>query len=277
MRHLPLTLTALVSLVCTRAITCPLCENALQLTISAQELIYAEHSVLAMPAAEGNEFRVVTIIKGDAPPGNTITGSVYKADAAAMQSQKPLLLIRDDDWIRWVNFGPVGADQADWLRQLSRTKRTIGLTGAEWREQVAYFLPYLENPEPMVAEIAYNEFVSAPLDALRSLKPRLKVEAIRKWLSDPKLAARQPVYVLLLGVAGNEQDARWIDERIAAAYKTHDTTNLAALIGALVELRGPSSIEKSYLTDKTRTKSEIEAALLALQVQGVTNDLTASR
>lgn len=277
MRYLPLMPAVLMGLAGARATACPLCANALQVTISAQELIYAEHSVLAMPVAESSKFRVVTVVKGDAPPGGTITGGVYKADAAAMQSQKPLLLIRDDDWLRWVNFGPVSADQADWLRQLSGTKRTIGLTEAEWCEHVACFLPYLENPEPMVAEIAYNEFVGAPYAALRSLKPRLKTEAIRAWLSDPKLAARQPVYLLLLGLAGDEQDARWIEERIALANKTRETTNLPALIGALVELRGASEIEKRYFAGTARTKAEIEAASLALRVQGVTKGPPASR
>jgi len=224
---------------------------ARELTISAQELVYAERSVVAMPVADRNEFRIVAVIKGDAPPDNTITGKVFRADAPEMQSKKPLLLIRDHDWGQWVNFGPVNADQADWLLHLSVTKRTIGMTDSEWREHVAYFLPYLEKPEPMVAEIAFNEFMDAPYGALRSLKPHLDVAAIRTWLNDPKLAKRQPVYLLLLGIAGTSQDAAWLERRMAATRKTHDTTNLTALIGADLELRGSAGveqIEKMYLT-----------------------------
>jgi len=264
-------MAALMLFVAPREMACPLCANSLQLTISAQELIYAEHSVLAMPVADRNEFQVVAVIKGEAPPDNKITGGVFRG---VTNSEKPLLLIRDDDWIQWVNFGQVSPDQADWLRKLSRTKRTIEMTEAEWREQVAYFLPYLENAEPMVAEIAFNEFASAPYDALRSLKPRLDAPAIRVWLNDPKLAARRPVYLLLLGVAGTEQDAGWVEERIEIARKTHSTNNLTPLLGAHLEIHGIAGIdqiEKLYLSDATRTKPEIEAALVALRVHGDTD------
>ena len=59
-------MAALMLFVAPRAMACPLCANSLQLTISAQELIYAEHSVLAMPVTDRNEFQVVALIKGDA-------------------------------------------------------------------------------------------------------------------------------------------------------------------------------------------------------------------
>jgi hypothetical protein len=274
-------LAALVLLIGARAGACDMCKYARELTISAQELVYAERSVLAMPAPDRNEFRIVAVIKGDAPPGNTIADKVFRAEPGteAMQSKKPLLLIRDHDWGQWVNFGAVNANQADLLRRLSTTKRTIDLTDAEWREHVAYFLPYLENAEPMIAEIAFNEFVSAPYGALRSIKSQLDVAAIRSWLNDQKLVNRQPVYLLLLGIVGTAQDARWIEQRMEAARKIHDATNLTALIGADLELRGPegvTQIERLYLLDSARTEPEIEAALVALKVHGDT-DSVASR
>ena len=56
-----------------------------------------------------------------------------------------------------------------------------------------------------------------------------------------------------------------------AARKTHDAKGLPALLGACIELNGPAGIEqveKLYLTDSSRTKPEIEAALIALKVHG---------
>jgi hypothetical protein len=260
------------------AMACPLCANSLQLTISAQELIYAEHSALAMPVPERNEFQVVALIKGDAPPGNTINiGDVFRP---ALKTDKPLLLIRDKSWRQWVNFGSINADRADWLRQLSMTKRNFEMNDAEWREHVAYFLPYLENAELMVAEIAYNELARAPYSALRSLKPRLDAAVVRAWLKDPKLAARQPTYLLLLGIAGTAQDGRWLAERIEIARTTHTTANLPALLGAYIELRGPAGVEqvqKLYLADSSRTKPEIEAALVALKVHGESDSVACDR
>src|SRR5260221_7512194 len=230
MRWLSIALAALMFFVGARAMACPMCVAARELTISAQELVYAGRSVLAIPVADGNEFRVVSVIKGDTPVGNTISGPVFRADAAAMQSQKPLLLVRDDAWPVWVNFGPVSAEQAGWLRQLSATKRTTDMTDGEWREHVAYFLPYLETPEPMVAEIAFNEFVSAPYGAMRSLKPRLDVAVIRAWLNNSKLAARRSVVLFLLGTSGTPLDPLRFGGRMEIAGENHNATHLAALV-----------------------------------------------
>src|SRR5439155_14471615 len=147
-------------------------------------------------------------------------------------------------------------------------KRTIVMMVRELPDHLTYFLPYLKNPEPMVTEIAFNDCVNAPYGALRSLKPRLDAKAIRAWLHNPKLTVREPVYLLLLGVAGTSEDAEWIEQRLEFARKKHDTTNLPALIGAALELRGPAGaaqIEKLYLTDLSRTKPESEAAATALQ------------
>jgi hypothetical protein len=54
----------------------------------------------------------------------------------------------------------------------------------------------------------------------------------------------------------------------------HRDTNLAAMLTADLELRGPSSIEwieTMYFADRGRSLPEIEAALLALAVHGDTD------
>jgi hypothetical protein len=250
---------------------CALCLAGRTLTISAQELVYAGRSVLAVPDVGGKTFRVVEVIKGEHPPGDTITDTVFRADSTAIRSTKPLLLIRDDAWRWWVNFGPIAAEQAGWLRRLTATKRTTGMNAAEWRDHVANLLPYLENAEPMVAEIAFAEFASAPYAALRSLKPRLDATAIRKWSDDPALATRQALYTLLLGIAGGAQDAEYLEKSLETAWKSKDSTNLGAELAADLELRGPSRvgwIEEKYFVDHDRTMPEIQAALLAMGEQG---------
>ena len=108
-----------------------------------------------------------------------------------------------------------------------------------------------------------------PLCAL--LKPQLQAAKIAKWIDDPRLAARRSTYTLLLGIAGGRDDATRLEQRIDAALRSRDATDLAAMLAADLELRGPSRvdwIEQAYFTDRTRTLPEIESALLALGVHG---------
>ena len=171
----------------------------------------------------------------------------------------------------WVNFGTIGAEHAGWLRQLAAGKRWTEMNADEWGARVALMLPYLESPEPLIAEIAYAEFASAPYAALLAMKARLDAAAIRRWLADPGLVARQSLYLLLLGIAGDARDAPGLERRLETAWKSGDATNLGSLLAADLELRGAARvawIDERYLRDRKRSMPEIEAALLALSVQG---------
>jgi hypothetical protein len=109
------------------------------------------------------------------------------------------------------------------------------------------------------------------MDVARS---RIDPGTVAGWLEDPKLVARRAPYTLLLGFVGRSADADRLEQRLETASSSHDDTNLAAMIGADLELRGPSRVdwvESKYFADRQRTMPEIEAALLALDVQGDAN------
>lgn len=148
------------------------------------------------------------------------------------------------------------------------------MTAAEWQEHLIFVLPYLENAEPMVAEIAYGELARAPYSSLRLLRARLDAGALRQWAGDPRLAKRQSLYTLLLGIAGDATDTVRLEQRLDAAWKAKDATNLGPMLAADLELRGPSRmgwIDANYMGDRDRTTRELQAVLLALSVQGTAN------
>jgi hypothetical protein len=125
-----------------------------------------------------------------------------------------------------------------------------------------------------VARIAHGDLSAAPYVALRSAKPHLDARTVRAWLADPGLATRHRLYLLLLGVAGNAQDATALEQRLEATGRAGDATNLASMLTADLELRGPARmtwVEQKYLRDRARSAAEVEAALLALSVQGHAN------
>jgi hypothetical protein len=266
---------ALLGLSATAA-ACPLCLGAGQPT-RAQQLVAAPQAVLAVPAAEAGRFRVVEVVKGERP-ATTIEGGVARSgtpsDEAAARSGKPVLLVRDDGFSTWVVLGASRAADLGWLRKLAAGKPAAAMSEEDWRARVALVVPYLEHPEPLLAELAYGELAAAPYAAMRTAKARLDAAALRRWLTDPNLVDRQRLYTLLLGLAGNAQDAAALERRLESAWKTGDATNLGAMLAADLELRGPQRlewIEAKYLRDRARSASEITAALLALSVQGNAN------
>jgi hypothetical protein len=281
-------LAALLLISAVDAKACPICFAGLAVT-PGQQLDAAEQAVLAVPVIGKSGYRIVEVVKGKVTD-RTIAGEVLGADGTTLRDGGPALLLRNGPALQWRSIGTIGVEYAGWLRRLA----LIGNTGtvrpntswpvttqtssapedARWRERVALVVSYLEHPEPLANQIAFGEISRAPYGAMRSLKPLLDAATIARWIDDPGLAARRPTYVLLLGIAGGSDEAASLEQRLEVAWQTHDATNLAAMLAADLELQGPSRvgrIEKAYLADRTRTLPEINAALLALSVQGGAN------
>jgi hypothetical protein len=259
------------------AVACPICLGAGQPT-KAQELVAAPEVVLAVPTRDGGRFRVTQVIKGNRPPGGTIEGGYPSSGAvpgpAPPRSGKPLLLVRDEHLPTWEVLGAIDARHSGWLRKVATGKRAADMSAEEWRARVALAAPYLENRDPLAAEIAYAELAAAPYAALQAAKPRLSAAAVRRWLGDPELAARQRLYLLLLGLVGNVQDAAALEQMLEAAWQSGDATNLGPMLAADLELRGEARmawVDERYLRDPKRSSREIEAVVLALGVHGQAN------
>jgi len=259
------------------AIACPLCMGAFQQS-KAQELVSAPHAVLAAPTTDPSRFRVIEVVKGERPASGTVEGGYPRngpaREVAGSTSGKILLLVRDDVLPTWTILGTIGADHLGWLRKLAAGKSAKEMSPEDWRARAALVLPYLESREPLAAEIAYDELAAAPYPALRTLKSRLAASAVRRWVADPERRARQPLYLLLLGIAGNAQDSAALEQRLEAAWTSGNATNVGPMIAADLELEGPSRmawVDERYVRDQRRSTRELEAALLALSVQGNAN------
>ncbi|MBN8511083.1 MAG: hypothetical protein J0L57_21040, partial [Burkholderiales bacterium] len=188
--------------------------------------------------------------------------------------RKPWVLMRSGESPVWTLVGSLGAEHAGTLRQLAAGKPIAQRDAADWAARVVLMLPWLEHAEPLIAQMAYQEVASAPYAAMLAARPHIRAARLRTWLADPALAAREPVYLLLLGIAGNAGDADLLERRLDAAAKAGDATNLGPLIAADLQLRGPARmdwVEATYLRDAQRSSREVQAALLASSVQGHAN------
>jgi len=167
---------------------------------------------------------------------------------------------------------PAREAQADpWLREAATLKGAAEVAAEDWPARLAFFLPRLEDPDPVAAEVAYGEVAQAPYAALRAARDRPGAERIAGWLDDPGRASRAPLYTLLLGMAGGDLATARVARGVRSAAASHDATNLAALLAADLELHGATrlpAIESTYLVSGDRSVPEVRAALLALSVQG---------
>lgn len=242
---------------------------------AAQRLVISQQAVLAVPTAAPGRFRAVQIIKGERPAMDIVDGGYPRNSPvtgdARPTSGRPLLLVRDDPLPTWVILGEIDDAHADWLRALAAGKPVTDLSPEEWRARVALVIPHLNDPEPLAAELASTELAAAPYAALRTLKPHLDASALRQCLADPALAARHPLSEILLGIAGDVQDAATLEQRLQAAAQAGDAANLSAMLAADLELGGAARvewIEATYLADPRRSAPELKAALLTLSVHG---------
>jgi hypothetical protein len=266
-------LAAVLLAVSTAAAACPICLGAGQPT-KAHELATAQQAVLAVPTADASRFRVIEVVHGERPSGTTIEGGYPRRASTAdakVPKGKALLLVRNDPFPTWTILGAIGKEQSGWLRKFVTGKHSEDMIAEDWRARIALVLPYLESSDPLVAELAYGELAAAPYAAMRAAKPQLDARDVRAWLADPQLAARHRLYFLLLGFAGNADDAAGLDQRLEAAWKSGDATNLSSMLAADLELRGAARmtwIDDRYLGNRARSAQEISAALLALSVHG---------
>jgi hypothetical protein len=261
---------ALLLAVGVAATACPICFRGITLT-TLQQLSASQRAVLAQPSPDGKQLRIVAVIKGDAAVGELLVGESYRVGATTLDASRPLLMLHSDLSPAWLSAGSIGIEHADWLRRIARSTPATNASEREWREHVVLLFPDLFSPEPLVSDIAYTELSRAPYAALRALKPRLDAAQLARLLDHP---ARAPLFTLLFGIVGGPEDATVVEQRLVAAWAFNDASNLAALLAADLELRGPARLqwlEKMYFSDRNRTLPEIEAALLALSVQGTAN------
>jgi len=274
---------ALMLLTMGGAAACAICLSYLQITTS-QKLKWSADIVLGVPGAK-DQFQIVAVVKGRSVVGDliTITDPIPLDESA---STKPLLLLRNERNQAWSGLGAIGTEYVDWLRQVAASgindgrlpafalskaaASRFGLTDAEWHDRVALVLPYLESSNPLAADIAHGELARAPYSALRPIRGLLEATKVLNWI-DSAPRSRRSAYILLLGIVGGETEAVRLEDRIDAAWKAGDASDLSAMLAADLELRGTSRVdwvERKYFVDHNRTLPEVMAALQALSVHG---------
>lgn len=272
------TLLVLAGLLPLPAVACAICAPADGQNTVLYQLHVADAAALAVWEA-GRGWRVVEMVKGQAPAkpidaagGPNAVQSMLPVNPAATAVQPgggATLWLYNAAGQSWRALGPLSAARAAWARQMAALRPASLEPPTDWSARLTFFADDLEDPEPLVARAAYEEVAVAPYGVMRDLRRHWPLDRLRQWTTRPALAERLPLYLLLLGVAGDERDAARIQASLPAAADAAGVPSLSAAHAALIELRGVAAveaIERRVLADPSRTSFEVQAAVMALGV-----------
>jgi len=279
---------AAIALAAGPAVACTICLTAVGVS-PGERLDNADRVVIAVPGSTG-AWRTVADIKGT---GRVEPAALIEARPAG-DDDGAVLFLREGLGQRWTGLGNVDIGAADWLRRLVETPAP---RGHDAETAATAWLPRLDlawrqpgSTGPLVEAIAEGELARAPYPALLSLGRTLTSREVLERLGRndepvPRCTSRlcqtmahlsvegrspqRAPYIHLLGAIADGPARTFIDDAIDAALASGDATDLAALLAADLEIRGPSRIgwiEARYFRDDSRSLDEIEAALGALRV-----------
>jgi hypothetical protein len=150
-----------------------------------------------------------------------------------------------------------------------------GLT-AQPRDQqrpLAYFLPYLQHPDELIAADAYNEFADANFKDICQLKEKLDRNWIIDVVRDPSVPVhRRRLCWTLLSQCGTPDDTLLFDEllRLRQADQKFNPA-MDSAIACFISLGGESAlsrIERDYLEKPDASYLDVFAAVSAIRVHG---------
>jgi len=252
------------------AAACPFC-SAPSLTMTEQ-LAGADSAILVKwlggkPAklsdAGSTDFEVIEVVH-QAPNGKLEKGS--KVNLIRYRSGKPgdLFLL----------LGTLGAGNIEWGSPLE-----ISQAGFDYMKnspkpdqpavkRLSYFLKYLENADQMIGDDAFGEFANASYADVVLLSKEMPREKLRSWLTTTSVSpGRVGLYGMMLGLCGNADDARLMEEKILES-KDDFRLGIDGVMGGYLLLSGEKGLkilEEKKLRDKKAPFSETYAAMQALR------------
>ncbi|MHA7777221.1 hypothetical protein [Roseibium sp. M-1] len=262
---------AAILLTTAQSVACAICMVAMNVA-PGQKLGNADIAVLAWPSPAGG-WQVLTRLKpanGDPVDLHSQNGIGESVDISGdIANNQANLLVRDSLGYRWTSLGTFDLNYAGWLTSLAALPEPT--TVDEWLTRLELVAPQLECGDPGVEDLAHGELARAPYPAFRMLRGVFSTAELRKRIDNETNQSRRASYLLLLGHSGEEEVVTWLKEHTGSALKNDDSTDLAALLAAELELLGPSHLEwiaGNILLKPGTPPAMIEAALLALAVHG---------
>jgi len=134
-------------------------------------------------------------------------------------------------------------------------------------KRLAYFVNFLEYPDPGIAADAYQEFANAPYKDVVSITKAMPRDKLRRWIADDKTPpSRLNLYGLMLGLCGNDEDAALMEQKIVDTNEDF-RLGIDGVMGGYLLLTGEKGlkvIENSKIVAKNVPFSEAYSARQAI-------------
>jgi hypothetical protein len=252
------------------ALACPFCAGP-QLTLSEQ--VQQSDAVALAKWTGGTPAK-------DQDPGETkyqVVEVLHQPSASKLAAGSELSLVRyraAKPGDLFLLLGTKGGAAIDWGSPMEVTKegfqylKNLPSPKDDQADRLKYFLKYLEHPDAMVSADAYGEFAKANYADICELSKEMPREKLREWLQSPDTSAsRLGLYGLMLGLCGNEEDAKLMEEKITTV--TGDfRLGIDGVMGGYLLLTGDKGLDvldRTKLKDKKSTFSETYAAMGAIR------------
>jgi hypothetical protein len=253
------------------ALACQICLDPSRASL-VQSLELRSDAVLARrEVAGGITHIVVDTIIGTLGPGSRIEASSLRAAPVPVRESTGVLLVRDAPDSTWRHVAVMQRHHIELLREFAAMTPTAQMGLTDWLQRTRYFIDLLDHEDPLLAETAYLEIARAPYSVIRALGSHIPPRQLAAWIDTPA-NYREPLYLLLLGVAGGPRAAETLEMWRRTALAQHNPEPVAAVVTGLLEIHGEEWLQQvfdDYLSGNAPASlPEIQAVLLALSVQG---------
>lgn len=249
---------------------CPFCAGP-QLTMAEQ--VQQSDAVMLVKWVGGTPAK-------DQNPGDTkyeVVEVLHQPAASKLSAGKELSLVRyraAKAGDLFLLLGTKAGATLDWGSPLEVTKagfeylKHLPSPKDPQADRLKYFMEYLEDPDSMISADAYGEFAKANYEDICELADDMPREKLRDWLqSADTSASRLGLYGLMLGLCGQDDDAKLMEEKI-----THVSGDfrlgIDGVMGGYLLLTGEDGLDvldETKLKDKKSTFSETYAAMGAIR------------
>lgn len=209
------------------------------------------------------EFEIISVLHGQGlvEPHQKIRVNYF---GKAKPDQQFLLMGVDPPELLWSSPLPVSDVAIDYIKSLTQLPK-------DRLERIAFFLPYLEHSESILARDAYDEFAKTPYADIKSLKDQLNHAKLLEWIQDTSLPAdRKRMYLVMLGVCNQPADAALL-EKLLRSEDENQRGGLDSMIACFLTLRGAEGlplVDELFLNNKKSQYADTYAAIMALRFHG---------